>query len=69
MKLNVGSTDRMIRIVIAIVAAILALTVAKGAFAIVLWVVAAIMLLTGLVGFCPIYRLFGINTCKVPSRR
>ena len=49
MKLNVGSTDRMIRIVIAVIAAILALTVAKGALAIVLWIVAAIMLVTGVV--------------------
>ena len=54
MKLNVGSTDRMIRIVIAVVAAILALTVAKGTLAIVLWVVAAIMLATGLVRVCPL---------------
>ncbi len=64
MKLNVGSTDRMIRIVIAIVAAILALTVAKGAFAIVLWVVAAIMLVTGLVRVCPLYLPFKISTNK-----
>ncbi|HRW19193.1 MAG TPA: DUF2892 domain-containing protein [Dermatophilaceae bacterium] len=69
MTTNVGSTDKIARIVVAVVAAALALFVVKGTLAIVLWVVAAIMLLTGLVGFCPIYRLFGINTCKVPSRR
>ncbi len=64
MKLNVGSTDRMIRIVIAVVAAILALTVAKGALAIVLWIVAAIMLVTGVVRVCPLYLPFKISTNK-----
>jgi type IV secretory pathway TrbD component len=66
MKLNVGSTDRMIRIVIAVIAAILALTVAKGALAIVLWIVAAIMLVTGVVRVCPLYLPFKISTNKNP---
>ena len=64
MKLNVGSTDRMIRIVIAVIAAILALTVAKGALASVLWIVAAIMLVTGVVRVCPLYLPFKISTNK-----
>ena len=64
MKLNVASTARMIRIVIAVVAAILALTVAQGTLAIVLWVVAAIMLATGLVRVCPLYMPFKISTNK-----
>ena len=64
MKLTVGSTDRMIRIVIAVIAAILALTVAKGALAIVLWIVAAIMLVTGVVRVCPLYLPFKISTNK-----
>ena len=34
---------------------------------IVLFVVAAVMLVTAAVGFCPLYRLFGISTCKVPA--
>lgn len=64
MKINMGSTDRTIRIVIAIVAALLALFVVKGTFAIVLWVVAAIMLVTGLVRVCPVYMPFKISTNK-----
>ncbi|MEI2826274.1 MAG: DUF2892 domain-containing protein [Dermatophilaceae bacterium] len=65
MKLNVGSTDRTIRLVIAIVAALLAAFVVKsGAFAIVLWIVAAIMLVTALVRVCPLYLPFGISTNK-----
>ena len=54
----------MIRIVIAVIAAILALTVAKGALAIVLWIVAAIMLVTGVVRVCPLYLPFKISTNK-----
>lgn len=69
MKANVGNADKGVRIVIAVVAAILALTVAGGALKIVLWVVAAIMALTAVVGFCPLYRLFGMSTCKVPAQR
>ena len=65
MKLNVGSTDRTIRLVIAVVAALLAAFVVKsGAFAIVLWIVAAIMLVTALVRVCPLYLPFGISTNK-----
>ena len=63
MKLNVGTTDRKIRIAIAIVAAILAVVVG-GTFGVVLWVVAAIMLATGIVCVCPLYLPFKISTNK-----
>ena len=63
MKLNVGTTDRKIRIAIAIVAAILA-AVVGGTFGVVLWVVAAIMLATGIVSVCPLYLPFKISTNK-----
>ncbi|MEI2732085.1 MAG: DUF2892 domain-containing protein [Dermatophilaceae bacterium] len=67
MKLNVGNADRGVRVVIAVVAAILAITVTGGALDVILWVVAAIMLGTAAVGFCPLYRIFGMSTCKVPA--
>ena len=63
MKLNVGTTDRKIRIAIAIVAAILAIVVG-GTFGVVLWIVAAIMLVTGVVRVCPLYLPFKISTNK-----
>ena len=63
MKLNVGTTDRKIRIAIAIVAAILAVVVG-GTFGVVLWVVAAIMLATGIVRVCPLSLPFKISTNK-----
>jgi hypothetical protein len=66
MGTNVGTPDRIVRLVVAVLAVIGALNTA-GALSIVLWIVAAIMALTALVGFCPLYRLIGVNTCKVKS--
>jgi hypothetical protein len=64
MKKNMGNTDRIIRIVIAIVIAALYFTnVITGTLGIVLLAFAGIFLLTSLVSFCPLYTLFGMNTC------
>ncbi len=63
MSKNESNSDRIIRVVLAVVAAMLALS-ASGALAIILWVVAALLLVTGVVGFCPIYRVFGMSTRK-----
>ena len=69
MKANVGSSDRLIRLVVAAVAIVLAFAVgASSALGIVLWIVAAIMALTAVAGFCPLYRLLGLNTCPVDKR-
>ena len=66
MKKNMGTADRLIRIVVALVAAGLYFThTVTGIFGIVLLVVAGIFVLTGLISFCPLYTLFGIKTCKV----
>jgi len=66
MKKNLGKTDKIIRIVIALVlAALLYFTdYFIGTIAIVGLAIAIILLLTSLFDFCPIYRIFGINTCK-----
>jgi Inner membrane protein YgaP-like, transmembrane domain len=66
MNANVGSTDKLIRIVVGLVAAIAAFATGAGTvLGIVLLVVAAVMLVTAFTGFCPLYRLAGVNTCKV----
>jgi len=63
MTKNVGNADKIIRIILAVVAAILAFVVGAGSVGgIVLLVVAAVLLVTALVGFCPLYRLFGMST-------
>jgi hypothetical protein len=65
MKKNMGTTDRIIRIVIAALIAILYFTnVITGTWAIILGILGIIFLVTGLVGFCPLYRIFGASTHK-----
>ena len=68
MKKNMGTADRTIRTIIAIVAAYLYFAgIVSGPLGIVLLVVAVIFLLTSLISFCPLYTLVGIKTC--PSKR
>ena len=63
MKLNESPADRIVRIVLGVILAALAITgVATGALAVVAWVVAAILLVTGIVGFCPLYAIFRVST-------
>ena len=63
MKANMGLVDRVVRAVLAIVVAVLYLTgVIHGTLALILGIVAIVFLVTGLVSFCPLYRLLGIST-------
>ena len=65
MKHNMGKTDRMIRtFLIAPLAVVVALIVGAGSVGgIILLALAAIMVGTSAVGFCPLYPLLGVNTC------
>jgi hypothetical protein len=61
MKKNEGTTERTIRVLLGL--AILSLTVIGPQS---LWgLIGLVPLLTGAVGFCPIYKAFGISTCPV----
>lgn len=65
MKKNVGTTDKTIRIVLALIIAVLYFTnVISGTMAIVLGVLAIVFVLTSLVSVCPLYLPFGINTSR-----
>lgn len=65
MEKNMGATDKTIRIIIAIAIAVLYyMDIISGTTAIVLGIIAIIFALTSLINFCPLYSLFGINTCK-----
>lgn len=64
MKKNMGNADRIIRTIIAVVIAVLYFTgTITGTLGLVLLVLAGIFVLTSLVSFCPLYTLFGLNTC------
>jgi hypothetical protein len=63
MKKNLGTIDRVIRVVIALVFIALYFThVVSGTLGIVMLVLAAILFITGLIGFCPLYWILGINS-------
>ncbi len=63
-----GIADKVIRIIIAIVIALLFyFKVITGIFGIVLLVFAGIFVLTSFVSFCPLYTIFGFSTC--PSKK
>ena len=65
MKANMGSADRIIRIIIALVIGILYFTnVITGMLATILLIVGIIFLLTGLVSFCPVYLPLRLSTLK-----
>jgi hypothetical protein len=63
MKLNMGSWDRILRLLITLVIVILLVFgVLKGALAIILGIIAIIFFVTSALGFCPLYVIFGIST-------
>lgn len=64
MKKNMGTADRVIRILLAIVIAVLYFTgTVTGTWGIVLLILGAAFLITSLVSFCPLYLPFGLSTC------
>ena len=65
MTKNMGSTDKIIRLILAaIILALYFFDVISGTLGIILVAVAAIFALTSFISFCPAYLPFGINTCK-----
>lgn len=62
MKTNVGATDKLIRIVVGI------LLIIWGVFGSKIWIIIGLIpLITGLIGYCPLYTVLGINTCKTKT--
>ena len=61
MSLNVGSWDRVLRVVVGLVLIALAATGTVGLWG---WI-GVVPLATGLFGFCPAYSLLGIKTCPM----
>lgn len=68
MKKNMGSTDRIVRILIAAIIAVLYFTgVVSGTLGIILLVLAGVFVLTSFISFCPLYAPFGISTCRTKA--
>lgn len=60
MKTNMGNIDRLLRFVVG--ALLIALTL-MGSIGVWGWI-GVVPLVTSLIGFCPLYRIIGVNTCK-----
>lgn len=60
---NESTLDRMLRVVVGVVLLSLAVLGPRT-----LWgLVGVVPLLTGIIGFCPLYRVLGISSCAVPG--
>jgi len=64
MKKNESGMDRVIRLVLAVVLILIAMYALSGWLMVLLYILAAVLLITGLTGFCALYDLLGINTNK-----
>jgi len=65
MKKNMGTVDRVIRVLLAVVVLILYLTGnITGLAAAILGIIALVFVLTSIIGFCPLYVPFKISTIK-----
>jgi hypothetical protein len=65
MKRNMGTIDKVIRILVAVVVVVLYFThVISGTLAIILLALSAIFVVTSLLSFCPLYLPFGLSTMK-----
>lgn len=61
MKCNEGSIDRIIRVIVGLVLIALVFVGPQTPWG---WI-GVVPLLTGLIGWCPAYTLFGLNTCRI----
>jgi hypothetical protein len=70
MKKNMGTADRIIRVIIAAIVAVLYFTgTITGTLGIILLVLAGVFVLTSLISFCPLYAPFGLSTCRVKEKK
>jgi len=64
MSANVGGMDKIVRIVLGIILGVLGFFFMSGALGIVVGVVGLVLLVTGAVGWCPLYLPFKFSTKK-----
>lgn len=66
MKKHLGTPDRVVRLVLAAIAAYLYYSgTVTGTLGLVLVIATVIFLITSVISFCPLYAIFGINTCPI----
>ncbi len=66
MKKNVGKSDKIVRLIIAIILVTLYFTnIVTGTLGIIFLVLAGVAVATAFMNFCGLYKIVGINTCKM----
>lgn len=65
---NMGNADRLLRTVVVAPALVIAGILVGGVVGIILFVLAAVMVATSAMGFCPLYPIVGLNTCRTAGR-
>lgn len=68
MLVNEGKWDRVIRAILGILLFISGFML-TGIYKIIIFIISAILILTALTGFCGIYAVLGINTCKLKKKK
>lgn len=70
MKKNMGSADRIIRIIIAAIIGVLYFTgTVSGTLGVILLILAGVFVLTSFISFCPLYAPFGISSCPIKENK
>lgn len=65
MKANIGPSDKLVRLALAVLLIVLFYKeIVTGTLGIVLLVVALLLTVTSLINFCPLYKIFKIDTLK-----
>jgi hypothetical protein len=66
MKKNMGTTDKAVRVLVAIgISLLYYFNIIEGTLAYVLMGLSIVFVLTSFISFCPLYKPFGISTCKI----
>lgn len=69
MKKNMGSADRIIRLIVAAIIAVLYFTnVINETLGLILLFIAGVFALTSFISFCPLYPIFGLSTCAANKK-
>ncbi len=68
MKPNESTTDRILRVIIGIIALMIGYFTLSGVAQTIVYVIGAVALITGAIGFCGLYALLGISTRKTKSQ-
>ncbi|ARV09088.1 hypothetical protein BTO05_05350 [Winogradskyella sp. PC-19] len=68
MKKNVSNIDKGLRVLIALIITLLYyFNIIDDTLAYILMGLAIVLLITGLINFCPLYKILGVSTCKIKN--